>query len=299
MKTSDYTYSLVGNIRDKTYHHMLGSVVMVLLTIQFSTFTLMRAHAHLKDSDTVIMLYSEIIKLIISICSSFKHCKYYLKDIQYAIFPFLCFCAMNLISLKCLRVVNATTYVIIMQTKIAWTAVFARIILKKYISILQAIMLLSILNGIMSVVYQQHEVDGSTSNEYAILGLVIETILSGISTNYIQLSFKESVTNVWIRNVQLSALSIILYASIGFVNESHFEISIMGAITSLLSASGGILVALTLFYSGSIEKTISNASSVAFTLLTESIYFENKYNVNIFNCIGVLLSSSIYYLYIR
>ncbi len=297
MKTTDYAYSLVGNIRDKTYNRVLGTVFMVLLTIQFSTFTLVRAHAHLKDSDTIIMLYSETIKLIISICSSFQDCKYYVKDIQYAILPFVCFCAMNLISLKCLRVVNATTYVMIMQTKLAWTAVFARIILKKHISMLQMVMLLSILNGILSVVYQQHEIDGSTSNEYAIFGLLIETILSGISTNYIQLSFKKSVTNVWIRNVQLSVLSIIFYATLGFVNESYFEISKVGAITSILSASGGILVALTLFYSGSIEKTISNASSVAFTLLLENLYFENNNRVNMFNCIGVLLSSSVYYLY--
>ena len=61
---------------------------------------------------------------------------------------------------------------------------------------------------------------------------------------------------------------------------------------SSVAAAGGVLVALTLFHAGAIEKTISTACSMAITVLLENVLFSKQIQqFELFDCLTVFISS--------
>ena len=196
----------------KSSNYLKGQVALSLLTLQFVTFTIIRAQPiAYNEINHVVMFYSEVIKFTISIIFSYRYTKSYSSDISLCIIPFICFCIMNLISLWCLKYLNPTTFMVIMQMKMIWTAFFSQCFLKESMSFLKCCILMLIFNGVLSVGIQKTHENNSGSTFFAIMALNFETILSGFSVNYMQYSFKNNENDLWTRNVQLSFLSIIGY----------------------------------------------------------------------------------------
>ena len=163
-----------------------GAIVCFLLTLQFSSFAIMRTHLSVDRSDSTILLHAEILKLIVSIGMLMKgkgkgSIMRSMHDIHLSLIPFMCFCAMNMISLWCLRKVSASTFVVIMQMKLVFTAIFSRIILSRSLDPAQVGILLTIITGVISVSLQESMSGTEASNFIAMGGLLFETLLSGFS----------------------------------------------------------------------------------------------------------------------
>ena len=103
---------------------------------------------------------------------------------------------------------------------------------------------------------------------------------------------------VWVRNVQLATLSSLLYAVISISQHATLCPSTSSMMFSSVAAAGGVLVALTLFHAGAIEKTISTACSMAITVLLENVLFSKQIQqFELFDCLTVFISSVTFSIY--
>ena len=102
-------------------------ICMTLVCVQFTSFACIRTYIESNTCDSVILMYSEILKLIISV--SFYRNHDIFQDCLRSVVPVLCFMTMNLISIKAAKYVYASTFVIIMQFKIFSTMVMSYILL--------------------------------------------------------------------------------------------------------------------------------------------------------------------------
>ena len=88
------------------------------------------------------------------------------------------------------------------------------------------------------------------------------------------------VSVMWRRNVQLSLLSIFFYTATAFTNHardgscapSGFVPDADGLVLALTSAAGGLLVALSILYSGAVGKVVATSASIALTVFGESAF---------------------------
>ena len=200
-------------IADGGNRRFVNCVLSFSLVMQFASFALIRSHVKTTVCDSTILMHSEMIKFVVSMYMA-KSCSI-LNDIFMSFVPFVCFVIMNMLSLWCLRFVSASTFVVIMQCKTLWTAIFSRLILKRTLTPTQ-ISILCVLSSSVIVVTLKDDVHENNSKFLAIVGLLVETILSGFSSVFTQYFFYGSSDTMWIRNVQLSSMSILMYSGITY-----------------------------------------------------------------------------------
>jgi drug/metabolite transporter (DMT)-like permease len=106
---------------------------------------------------------------------------------------------------------------------------------------------------------------------FAIAGLVLETVLSGASSVYMQQIFDHDLQTMWSRNVQMAVLSVVYYGAASVLTscEEWYLATAADVSIAFLGGIGGLLVALSLTYAGAVEKTIATTVSMILTILIE------------------------------
>lgn len=269
------------------------AAVCSAVCVQFAMFALLRSHVHVDDCDATILGTGEVMKFAVSLAVSrlLAHptrlaASHHIGDVLACTPPVMCFTAMNLLAMWSLRRIDATTFVIVMQLKLVFTAVCARAILSRRMSCTKWLSVVGIVVGCSQFVLSERTAGGvvddardaaSSRSERltAVLCLVLETILSALSSTYMQKMFASDVTVMWTRNVHLAWMGTILYALSGSRQEgcALFPTSLTSLALATCSAWGGVMVALSLVYSGAVEKTIATTCSIVLTGVAEHALF--------------------------
>lgn len=163
----------------------------------------------------------------------------------------MCFMVMNLLSFWAMRHVSATGAVVLLQSKLPMTVLWSTLLLKRKISGARSVVLLLVSVGTLGVAL---EASAPSSGHDAparigpVLALLCETFISGFSAVGAHVSTQQPVG-----------------AERPAVRHCTWSLAVVdanGVFVAALSAAGGLLVALTLKFVGSIEKTVVTLTAV-------------------------------------
>lgn len=235
--------------------------------------------------------------------------------------PAIVYLIVNLISYPALARINASVFTAISQLKVLATAFFAVIMLRTPVSVRKWRTLTVMVMGVVLVSWESaptnnvKSIDGnvatssSVSPEYAfgVLCAGVQTMLSGFGSIYFELMLKQKGVvesnqspdsyqfSVWDRNIQLALYSCVIYFPMAWVETGG--LGILSGWTPLvwgiacLHASGGILVALSVFYTSSVTKTVAVCASLVLTTFLGHEFSDAPLNgAIVIGCAVVILS---------
>lgn len=280
----------------------LKYVSLVTLTVQNSAVALSMRYARTRAGDMFIastaVVMAEFVKLIASLCLVYRqegsiqhlfmalHTQIWQQKIdtlKVCVPSFIYLIQNNLLYVSASNL-DAATYQVTYQMKILTTAMFAVIILRKQLKGTQWIALVLLTAGVALV--QLSSSDGGSSasseNQNRLLGCIAAIsacCCSGFAGIYFEKILKGSDVSVWVRNVQLSFLSLPLGFMTAYINdfssitEKGFFFGYDSYVTYLvvLNAVGGLLVAMVVKYADNILKGF--ATSLAIVLSTVASVF--------------------------
>ncbi len=198
---------------------------------------------------------------------------------------------------------DVATYQITYQLKILTTAIFAVIILKKqlikvdktdgkpyfeFMHFLFQTQWLSLVILIMGVAMVQlsdaKESNVNTENQSRVKGFfaaITACVLSGLAGIYFEKILKGSDVSVWMRNVQLSMLSMPLGLGVAYfkhgneiaVNGFFFGYDLIVWYLVILNATGGLLVAVVVKYADNILKGFACSLAIIITCIVSVLFF--------------------------
>eukprot|EP00808_Paulinella_micropora_P028374 g52000.t1 len=293
----------------------LSLLILVVLCLQNAGFTLLRRYSQgvLKEdiNYSSVLMAGEVIKLVASAIATGWFGQSEPSDIQKMkglsklwyltlnskkmIVLVAIYGLMNLLSFISIKRINATEFTIAAQTKILTTAVFFVVLLGRPLSNTKWRALVLLICGVILVSDPDKPVEqktGSTGDRIIGFAAVFaETTLSGFASVYFEKVIKssEEKLTIWDRNFQLALFSVIFYVASYVVECYNANIdpdpaelfahwSMITVWLSVLSAIGGILVALTFKYANAILKTL--AVSVAVILTTVGGWFFLDSHIN-------------------
>lgn len=180
---------------------------------------------------------------------------------------------------------DVATYQITYQLKILTTAIFAVLILKKQLIRTQWLSLLLLIAGVAMVqLSDAKESNVNTENQSRVKGFmaaISACVLSGLAGIYFEKILKGSDVSVWMRNVQLSLLSVPF--GIGVIYFKHStEISEHGFFFGydlfvwylvVLNATGGLMVAVVIKYADNILKGFACSLAIILTCIVSVFLF--------------------------
>ncbi|KAK6619799.1 hypothetical protein RUM43_012144 [Polyplax serrata] len=301
-------------------------VSLVVLTIQNAMLGLSMRYVRTKPGDMFLsstaVLMSEIVKLVICIFVVFTEESHSLKrtieklnlfivkqpydTLMVGIPSFLYVIQNNLLYLSASNL-DAATYQVTYQLKILTTAVFAVILLKRKLLVTQWISLVVLVLGIVSVQMADTRPSDSTKvpdEQNRLLGFAAALgacCLSGYAGIFFERVLKASDVSLWIRNVQLSFLSIPLGLFTTFVSDysslrkNGFFFGYDGFViyVIILQAVGGLIVAMVVKYADNILKGFATSLAIIISCVA-SIYLFNFVLTFQFIIGVVLVISSVY-----
>ncbi|KAE9546996.1 hypothetical protein FO519_009792 [Halicephalobus sp. NKZ332] len=221
-----------------------------------------------------------------------KHCFFtnWLETLKVGI-PALAYTLQNLLFYLGIENLETATFMVIHQLRVLTTAAFTVSILKRRLSLLQWISLVILIIGVSLVQLNAEEgtknpTGVSNSNETKIITNTVSpkhnnpiiglgaalgsAILSGFAGVYFEKVVKMSDVSIWMRNFQLSALSLPISAVMIIVINGKavyqkglmqgFDWVVWGVVFYL--ALGGIIVAVTIKYADNILKTFATSLSI-------------------------------------
>ena len=177
---------------------------------------------------------------------------------------------------------DAGTFAVLYQGKVLTTAIFAVLILRQKLSGLKWAAISVLTGGIILISYpseaklpKRGQVEGRVVGLFAVFSACI---VSGFAGVFLELIFKKaknahstsSASQLWVRNAQLSGVSIIIACSMSafvdgqqilkdgfFQGYNHFVWS-----TIMLQAAGGLIVSLVITYADNILKGFATSLSL-------------------------------------
>ena len=180
---------------------------------------------------------------------------------------------------------DVATYQITYQMKILTTAFFSIVILNRTLIKTQWISLVLLLMGVVMVqLSDAKETNVNTENQSRVTGFfaaITATFLSGLAGIYFEKILKGSDVSVWMRNVQLSLLSL----PIGIVvvmfkhgqdisdNGFFFGYDVFVWYLVVLNATGGLLVAMVIKYADNILKGFACSLAIIITCIVSVFLF--------------------------
>ena len=180
---------------------------------------------------------------------------------------------------------DVATYQITYQMKILTTAFFSIVILNRTLIKTQWISLVLLLMGVVMVqLSDAKETNVNTENQSRVTGFfaaITATFLSGLAGIYFEKILKGSDVSVWMRNVQLSLLSL----PIGIVvvmfkhgqdisdNGFFFGYDVFVWYLVVLNATGGLLVAMVIKYADNILKGFATSLAIILTSVVAVFLF--------------------------
>ncbi|XP_066963345.1 UDP-N-acetylglucosamine transporter isoform X2 [Macrobrachium rosenbergii] len=280
----------------------LKYVSLVTLTVQNSAVALSMRYARTRAGDMFIastaVVMAEFVKLLASLFLVFKDegslqhwfmalytqiWQQKMDTLKVCVPSFIYLVQNNLLYVSASNL-DAATYQVTYQMKILTTAMFAVIILRKQLKGTQWIALVLLTAGVALVQLSSSDKGSSGSNEHQnrLLGCVAAIsacCCSGFAGIYFEKILKGSDVSVWVRNVQLSFLSLPLGVMTAFANDSSlildkgflFGYDAYVVYLVVLNAVGGLLVAMVVKYADNILKGF--ATSLAIVLSTVASVF--------------------------
>merc|ERR1712062_56064 len=180
---------------------------------------------------------------------------------------------------------DVATYQITYQLKILTTAIFAVLILKKQLIKSQWLSLGLLIMGVAMVqLSDAKESNVNTENQSRVKGFVAAIcacVLSGLAGIYFEKILKGSDVSVWMRNVQLSMLSVpfgivaVFFKHGNEISENGFFFGYDLFIWYLvvLNATGGLLVAVVIKYADNILKGFACSLAIILTCALSVVLF--------------------------
>lgn len=269
---------------------MKSFFLSLALSIQFSTFSLLRAFMKDTTPVTTVLMYVEVLKLIFCACMMGKGRLF--EKTHLIIVPATCFVMMNIVSYLVVAHVPATLYVMMMQLKIPLTYTCSYCVFKEELKAYQTLAVIFICICCMNI-----SLKGELSNTdllyYA--GMLFEILLSSLCSVYMQIMFEASKNDIWTRNVELSMLSLPVYIGINSYSHYAWTCTSVGYLFAFLGAFGGILVALTLLHCGAVAKTISAACSVIIVTVAEHVLTKTMPGIHLISFYIICILSVLLY----
>lgn len=208
----------------------------------------------------------------------------------------LLYTAQNNLGYLAVSNLQPATYQLLAQMKILATAIFAVLILKKQLSTVQWGSLVLLVAGVCLV-----QLSGGFStaglNENNMTGVaatVAICVLSGLAAVLFELMLKSSPTSIWIRNIQLAAISLVFgmvnynFQTVGTAAPDFFlGYDYLVYLVISLQAGGGLIVAAVMKYADNILKCFATSISVVLSCLVSVFAFDFK--ITWMFCLGALM----------
>lgn len=180
---------------------------------------------------------------------------------------------------------DVATYQITYQLKILTTAIFAVIILKRQLTKTQWLSLVLLIIGVAMVqLSDAKEASVNTAEQSRFKGFVAAIsacVLSGLAGIYFEKILKGSDVSVWMRNVQLSMLSVPFGLAACYIKHSEgiatkgffFGYDYFVWYLVCLNATGGLLVAVVVKYADNILKGFACSLAIIITCIVSVLLF--------------------------
>ncbi|CAL7944466.1 unnamed protein product [Xylocopa violacea] len=203
---------------------------------------------------------------------------------------------------------DAATYQVTYQLKILTTAFFAVVILRRSLRSNQWGGLILLVTGVVLVQLAQSSDNSSSTGmkQNRLLGFstaLSACFLSGFAGIYFEKILKDSDISVWMRNIQLSFLSLPFGLITCFVSDSKtiqkqgffFGYDLFVWYLIVLQAGGGLIVAMVVKYADNILKGFATSLAIIISCIA-SIYFFD-FNLTLQFSVGAILVICSIFLY--
>ncbi|XP_075153094.1 UDP-galactose transporter [Haematobia irritans] len=290
----------------------LKYISLITLTLQNAILGLSMRYARTRPGDIFLsstaVLMSEVVKLLTCLVLVFneegKDFQKFVKSLHKTIIanptdtlkvcvPSLVYIVQNNLLYVSASHLDAATYQVTYQLKILTTAMFAVVILRKKLLNTQWGALVLLLLGVVLVQLAQTVSDGAaaaaqTTNgieQNRFLGLMAALgacFLSGFAGIYFEKILKGADISVWMRNVQLSLLSIPFGTITCFVSDASkifehgffFGYDLFIWYLVLLQAGGGLIVAVVVKYADNILKGFATSLAIIISCVASIYIFD-------------------------
>jgi len=270
---------------------MSGLAVSVLLCLQFSIFSLTRSRIEDDTNVMLVMLLAECGKLCFSLAMTVRggSAPRLFQTPAVMLVPCAAFAAMNVISYWVVQHSSAAVYAMTMQLKLPITMLLSTCTVRAKYSVPQVFAVLCICISSSNVLCSKLSSAGVTES-LAMYGMLVEVLCSATINIYMQHIFNSSVDTMWVRNVELSCGSILLYVCACLQLRVDLSCSFVGGMFALCAMLGGILVAFSIVYCGAAMKTLSSSAAILVISVTENILSRSLPSMQIasFYVIGVM-----------
>ncbi|XP_059469488.1 UDP-N-acetylglucosamine transporter isoform X2 [Neocloeon triangulifer] len=282
----------------------LGYVSLMVLTLQNATLGISMSYARRREGDMFLsssaVLSAEVVKLITCLILVFKEEKTYDRwkhslhktiilnpiDTLKVCVPSLIYIVQNNLLYVSATHLDVGTYQVTYQLKILTTAFFAVLILHRSLSRIQWSSLLVLIAGVVLV--QLAHVEEAKLNHLeqnrlvGLISAVSACFCSGFAGIYFEKILKGSVISVWMRNVQLSLLSIpfglitCVLSDGEAIREKGFFVGYDGFILFLiaLQALGGLIIAMVVKYADNILKGFATSLAIVISCIASIFLFD-------------------------
>lgn len=252
---------------------MIQVVVSVLTSVHFALFSLVRSHVSDCTPIGTVLLYSEIGKFLIYF--TVVACKHdprsvLFKDVRKVLLPVVLFALINYLSFWSTSKVSSTFYTMLMQSKLLFTAFLGTLFLEKRYSLAQVSCILQLCISGSNLAHRNVLLHGNLS--YQLLGtILLEAFLSSLCSVYMEKMFERSFDVFWVRSVEMSLLSILVYSFLLNHTATSFIPTTIGICISFFTCLGGILSACTLLVLGALERNIVHTASLVLVFVSEHL----------------------------
>ncbi|XP_055639638.1 UDP-N-acetylglucosamine transporter [Toxorhynchites rutilus septentrionalis] len=320
----------------KATSNNLKYLSLITLTLQNAILGLSMRYARTRSGDMFLsstaVVMAEVVKLITSLVLVFmeegKNClrlkatlhntivKQPMDTLKICVPSFLYILQNNLLYVSASHL-DAATYQVTYQLKILTTAVFAVIILRKKLLPTQWAALVALVIGVASVqlaqtdssgtaASRQQQMPGVDSDQNRLLGFSAALgacFLSGFAGIYFEKMLKGADISIWMRNIQLSLLSLPFGMLTCFVNDgaklssNGFFFGYDGFIwyLILLQAGGGLIVAVVVKYADNILKGFATSLAIIISCVASMYLFD--FNLTLQFTVGASLVIGSIFLY--
>ncbi|XP_076284768.1 UDP-galactose transporter isoform X2 [Lasioglossum baleicum] len=281
-------------------NQVLKYVSLVTLTLQNALVGLSMRYARTRSGD-MFLSSTEIVKLLTCLIFVFWEEKHFWKfceslkvtiikqpaDTLKVCVPSLLYIIQNNFLYVSASNLDAATYQVTYQLKILTTAFFAVVILRKPLRSTQwgAVILLVIGVILVQLVQTSEAALPSGIEQNRMLGFsaaLSACFLSGFAGIYFEKILKDSDVSVWMRNVQLSLLSLPFGLITCFISDGNtiqeqgffFGYDLFVCYLVVLQAGGGLIVAMVVKYADNILKGFATSLAIIISCIA-SIYLFN------------------------
>ncbi|XP_076227391.1 UDP-galactose transporter [Nomia melanderi] len=306
--------------------HTLKYFSLITLTLQNAIVGLSMRYARTRSDDMFLsstaVFMAEIVKLITCLILVFLEEKKYSKfceslkltiikqpiDTIKVCVPSLLYIIQNNLLYVSASNLDAATYQVTYQLKILTTAFFAVVILRRSLRNTQWGALILLVIGVVLVQLAQSSKTTLPSGieQNHILGFsaaLSACFLSGLAGIYFEKILKDSDISVWMRNVQLSLLSLPFGLITCFINDSEmirkqgffFGYDLFVCYLVVLQAGGGLIVAMVVKYADNILKGFATSLAIIISCIASIYLFD--FNLTFQFSLGAILVISSIFMY--